>query len=34
MKLNANKHCAVVLTYEIGQQVWLATENLQLTHTS
>ena len=34
MKLNANKHCSAVPTYEIGQQVWLATENLQLTCTS
>ena len=34
MKLNANKHHLAVLTYEIGQQVWLATENLQLTHAS
>ena len=34
MKLNADKHHLAVLTYEIGQQVWLATENLQLTHTS
>ena len=30
MKLNANKHCLVALTYEIGQQVWLTTKNLQL----
>ena len=34
MKLNANKHHSVVLTYKIGQHVWLASENLQLTHTS
>ena len=34
MKLNANKHHSAVPTYEIGQQVWLATENLQLTHAS
>ena len=34
MKLNANKHCSAVPTYEIGQQVWLTTENLCLTHAS
>ena len=34
MKLNANKHCLAVLDYTIGQQVWLATKNLQLTHAS
>ena len=34
MKLNANKHCLAVLNYTIGQQVWLAMENLQLIHTS
>ena len=34
MKLNANKHCLAALDYTIGQQVWLATENLQLTRTS
>ena len=34
MKLNADKHHLAAPTYEIGQQVWLATKNLQLTHTS
>ena len=34
MKLNANKHCSAVPDYTIGQQVWLATKNLQLTCTS
>ena len=34
MKLNADKHCLAALDYTIGQQVWLATENLWLTHTS
>ena len=34
MKLNADKHYSAVVTYEIGQQVWLATENLWLTCTS
>ena len=34
MKLNADKHCLAVPTYEISQQVWLATENLWLTHAS
>ena len=34
MKLNADKHCSAVVTYEIGQQVWLATENPWLTCTS
>ena len=34
MKLNANKHYSAVPDYTIGQQVWLATENLWLTHTS
>ena len=34
MKLNANKHHLAALDYTIGQQVWLATENLQLTCTS
>ena len=34
MKLNADKHHSAAPTYEIDQQVWLATENLQLTHTS
>ena len=28
MKLNANKHCSAAPTYKIGQQVWLAIENL------
>ena len=31
MKLNANKNCSAAPDYTIGQQVWLATENLQLT---
>ena len=31
MKLNADKHHLAVLDYTIGQQVWLATENLWLT---
>ena len=34
MKLNADKHCSAVLDYTIGQQVWLATKNLRLTHIS
>ena len=34
MKLNANKHYLAVPDYTIGQQVWLAMENLQLTHAS
>ena len=34
MKLNANKHHSATPEYTIGQQVWLATKNLQLTHTS
>ena len=34
MKLNANKHCSAAPDYTIGQQVWLATENLWLTCTS
>ena len=34
MKLNANKYHSEALAYEIGQQVWLATENLHLTHAS
>ena len=34
MKLNANKHRLAAPAYKIGQQVWLATENLRLTHTS
>ena len=34
MKLNADKHHLAVLAYKIGQQVWLATENLRLIHTS
>ena len=28
MKLNANKHHLAALDYTIGQQVWLAMENL------
>ena len=31
MKLNANKHRLAAPAYKIGQQVWLATENLWLT---
>ena len=31
MKLNADKHHLAAPDYTIGQQVWLATENLQLT---
>ena len=34
MKLSADKHCLVVPTYKIGQQFWLTTKNLHLTHTS
>ena len=34
MKPNADKHCLAVLMYEIGQQVWLTTKKLCLTHTS
>ena len=34
MKLNADKHHLAAPAYEIGQQVWLATENLRLTCTS
>ena len=34
MKLNANKSHLVAPDYTIGQQVWLATKNLQLTHAS
>ena len=34
MKLNANKHHLAVPDYTISQQVWLATKNLPLTHTS
>ena len=34
MKLNANKHCLAAPNYTIGQQVWLAMENLQLIRTS
>ena len=34
IKLNADKNCSAVPDYTIGQQVWLATENLQLTHAS
>ena len=32
-KLNADKYHSAAPTYEIGQQVWLATKNLQLTCT-
>ena len=31
IKLNANKNCLTAPDYTIGQQVWLATENLRLT---
>ena len=31
IKLNANKNCSTAPDYTIGQQVWLATENLRLT---
>ena len=34
MKLNADKYHLAAVTYKIDQQVWLATENLWLTHTS
>ena len=34
IKLNADKHWSAVLTYEIGQQVWLATKNLWLIRAS
>ena len=34
MKLNADKNHSAALDYTIGQQVWLATKNLRLTHTS
>ena len=34
MKLNANKSHSAAPDYTIGQQVWLATENLWLTHAS
>ena len=34
MKLNADKHRLAALDYTIAQQVWLATENLWLTHAS
>ena len=34
MKLHADKHCLAAPDYTIGQQVWLATKNLQLTHAS
>ena len=34
MKLNADKNHLAALDYTISQQVWLATENLQLTHAS
>ena len=34
MKLNADKHCSAAPAYKIGQQVWLATKNLRLIHTS
>ena len=34
MRLNADKHYSAVPDYTIGQQVWLATENLWLTHAS
>ena len=34
MKLNADKSHLAAPDYTIGQQVWLATKNLQLTHAS
>ena len=34
MKLNADKSCSAVTDYTIGQQVWLATENVCLTRAS
>ena len=34
MKLNADKHHSAALDCTIGQQIWLATRNLQLTRTS
>ena len=34
MKLNADKSHSAAPDYTISQQVWLATKNLQLTHTS
>ena len=34
MKLNADKSHSAAPNYTIGQQVWLATKNLRLTHTS
>ena len=34
MKLNADKHHSAAPDYTIGQQVWLTTKNLWLTHTS
>ena len=34
MKLNADKHHLAAPNYTIGQQVWLATKNLWLTHAS
>ena len=34
MKLNADKNHSAAPDYTIGQQVWLATENLWLTHAS
>ena len=34
IKLNADKHCSAAPDYIISQQVWLAIENLWLTHAS
>ena len=34
MKVNADKSRSAVPKYTIGQQVWLSTENLRLTHAS
>ena len=34
MKVNADKSCSEAPEYTIGQQVWLSTENLCLTHVS
>ena len=34
MKVNADKSRSAVPEYTIGQQVWLSTENLHLTHAS
>ena len=34
MKVNTNKSCSAAPKYTVGQQVWLSTENLHLTHAS